>query len=156
MHSFCGMDCNSNHYIIRAKYRFWIAKKRVVSSHQLSGLILKNSKTKYVGALEEYTLQTLHRFQNDDRIDAMWSQLEDATKTSALKTIGNESCHKRKERFDEECQQVIDEKSAIYKQYQERFTRAKQGTYVESKCIAEIICIKQNGKFELEEKKQVG
>ena len=142
-----GANSDSDHFLVRAKYRCKIA----YSKHELN----KKTKKLHIDALREPStvmkyqqllekelakLETEQAVKGESYIEEEWKQIKEAIIETAEQTIGYQPKPDRRGWFDDECRSALEEKNVAYKKWIDRPTRAKRLEYERLRKVAHKIC----------------
>jgi hypothetical protein len=128
-----GASSDSNHYLVRWRYRCKIAYSKYEPN--------RTTRMFYTVALREASM--VRRFQQqweeefgklqieqatkeESQIEEDWKQLKEVIKEAAEQTIGYQPKPERRGWFGNECRRILDEKNAAYKKWIDRLTRTKR------------------------------
>ena len=153
-----GADCDSDHYMVKIKYRQRIA---VYGKSKTQGSIKFNidnikegtNAKEYRNKVEEL-LQILPNTENQ-HIEAAWKDIKQRIHQAADSTLGQKIRKVRNEWFDEECKEILEEQSNTRLKMLQRKTRSNIETYKEARREARKICRRKKKHYEEEKLKEL-
>ena len=119
-----GPSCDSDHYLVRVKVRERISKLQKVSRmdrkkwdvEKLSNDPRNQNRKEYQQMLQT-ELRRGNKVEEEEEekldVDKQWKKIEQAIKEAAQETIQGQKLTREENWFDEECAQIIEEKSIV-------------------------------------------
>jgi len=113
--SFRGADCDTDHYLVVAKFR----ERLAVSKQAAQGFDGERCNLRKLNELEvrkRYQIEITKRFaalenlSDDEDINRVWENIKENIKTSAKKSLGLQQSKQHKPLFDEECSGFLDQR----------------------------------------------
>src|SRR5215469_14175728 len=141
-----GASSDSDHYLVRGKYRCKIAYNKYQPNR---------TRRFHVDALREASMASRFQQQLEDEFgkpgdeqvakgeshtEEEWKQLKGAIIEAAEQTIGYQPKPDGRGWFDDECHRALEEKNLAYKKWIDRPTRTKRLEYERLRKIAHKIC----------------
>ena len=131
-----GASSDSDHYLVRGRYRCKIANSKYEPNRATRGFhtdALREASmvTRFQQQLEEEfgKLQTEQATKEESQIEEDWKQLKEVIKETAEQTIGYQPKPDRRGWFDDDCRRALEDKNAAYKKWIDRPARAKRLEY---------------------------
>ena len=146
MKSCTGASSDSDHYLVRGKYRRKTAynkyePNRTTRRFHIDALREANMVRRFQQQLEEFgKLGTEQVIKGESHIEEDWKQLKEVIKEAAEQTIGYQPKSDRRGWFDDECHRALEEKNAAHKKWIDRTTRANRLVYERLWKIAHKVC----------------
>jgi len=113
--SFRGTDCETDHYLVVAKFR----KRLAVSTQAVQRFDGERFNLRKLNELEfrkQYQIQFTNRFaalenlSDDEDINKAWDNIKEKIKTSAKDSIGMQELKQHKPWFDKDCLGFLDQR----------------------------------------------
>ena len=128
-----GASSDSDHYLVRGRYRYKKANSKYepnITTRRFHTDALREASmvARFQQQLEEEfgKLQTEQATKEESQIEEDWKQLKEVIKEAAEQTIGYQPKPDRRGWFDDECRRALEEKNAAYKKWIDRPTRTKR------------------------------
>jgi hypothetical protein len=132
--AFRGANLDSGHHMIGSKIRARIARSKLEKRMRMEKFnvdLLQNGSTakQYAERVGGLLGQSSTGITDTSDVNDDWKFLRTCTISAADEVIGKIPQGERKAWFDEECQEITRKKNEIYKQIQQRRTRAREEEY---------------------------
>lgn len=147
-----GADCDSDHYMVRVKYRQRIAVYRSRGKRKAPRRY-NVSKLKEQEVLEKYQTELQKKCeakQNQalESIKGKWSMIKEALQETAEEVLGFEERVERAGWYDGECKKAVEERNEARKKMINRTTRSNTEEFIKKRKEADRICRRKKREFE--------
>ena len=159
--SYRGADADSDHLLVRVKYKQRISiiqnchnqREKRYDYQRLSKdpLTAKAYQTEVETQLETFQEEG----NKENNINEQWNRIKNAMKGSAEKVVGFQQTNKRVGWFDNECRKTIEERNKARMIMLQRDTRKTTQTYKEARKEATKMCRKKNRDWEKAKLKEI-
>ena len=150
--SYRGAECDTDHFLVKARFRSKIASQKIVKKtaepkFHLDLLEELDTREKYkltlMGCMNVVEMEeegNNNKSQNDNDIEHSWELLKAGILEAATKTVGQQPKLDKSEWFDEDCDSAIKAKNIAYKNYISRPSRLRKQAYELARREAHRIC----------------
>jgi hypothetical protein len=143
-----GADSDTDHYLVRIKYRQKIDMARIRkerrTKHNMEKLQNREQREECKNKLTEM-LENKTELLEKGEVEAKWEILRTAINEVADKMLGKTEHKERAQWYDEECSILIQERNEARKRTLQRKTQQAMEEYREKRRIADKICRKKRG-----------
>ena len=149
--SYRGADCDSDHYLVRIKYRPKLSTiNRDVRTRNNKHNI---EKLKHVIILQEYKATIQQKLENQpltdvDSIEESWNNIKNIIHNSAEEILGYIQPRKRNNWFDEECREALQVRNDKRMKMLQRCTRANTMEYTKARKDAKTVIRRKKKAFQ--------
>lgn len=159
-----GADCDTDHYLVRIKYKQRISlvkMQRGVRQEKFDSRKLvedNDARKQYESKIREKLIETRNSEQTEetgeedanDIIESTWTNLKNTIIEAANETVGIQTTKKRNDWYDDECKQKIEERNKARMKMLNRKTRAAVEEFNEKRKQARNECRKKKRMAEKE------
>ena len=138
-----GANSDSDHYLVRIKYRCKINFERPKQHEKCTKFNMTGIREEGKSELFQTNLKDKYNSCEADEIvnvEDKWTKFKEVIITTAEEAIGYQKKKDNREWFDQECQEAVDLKNKRYAEYVERSTRTREEGYKEARRRADKIC----------------
>jgi hypothetical protein len=144
-------DCDSDHYMVKIKYRQLISTVGKLSTqrsikYNVQNLKEGNNAKEYRNKLEEL-LQILLNTE-DQQVGAAWEDIKQVIRKAADNILGQKPRMVRNGWYDEECKEMLEEQNNARLKMLQRKTRNNNEAYKEARRKARKVCRKKKKDYE--------
>lgn len=129
--TFRGADCDSDHMLVVGTYRARISnvkKERAKRTEKWNTekLLDQDTKLRYQEVIAEKLAQ---RGEEDNQIESMWAHIKADVLEATSEVLGVCPKHRKKQWFDEECQEAVDKRCDAREKQLQRTSRSSTAEY---------------------------
>jgi hypothetical protein len=148
-----GADCDSDHYMVKIKYKQWILTIEKLSAQRSIKynveILKERTKTKEYRHKVEELLQMLPNIE-DQQVQTAWEDIKQVTCKAADNIPGQKSRMIRNGWYDEECKEMLEEQNKPRLKMLQRKTQSNIEAYREARKEARKVCRRKKKYFEEE------